>query len=222
VAVQQRRAGDADVGDHATALTWLTEVAHRPATGDPERLVDQLMHARGASMTALGLEPTTVQAQAAAFDEARQRRAAARRAASSELPSAASTEAPSTRPLAAFAWFPAGEYDRRWLGGRPPSRAAAPRRRPHAEYCRALQARLMEAADAGATGMYIARSGSTPCWRACAERGVDPRTRADYAADLARTAGPGDRLAARTQRACWCGSRASTRSARAPKAGGHD
>ena len=126
----------ADVGDHATALTWLTEgLRIALASDDPERLVDQLMHARGACMTALGLEADELQAQAAAFDGARQRERAASRTASRELPPAASTEAASTRPLVvAWAWFPAGEYEQalvRWPGLTEPGNSAEGGR-PHA------------------------------------------------------------------------------------------
>jgi hypothetical protein len=112
--------------------------------------------------------------------------------------------------VVAYAWFPAGEYEQalvRWPGLTEPG-SSAEGGRPHAEYCRALQARLTEAADAGATGLHIApiRVDTLLAW--CAERGADPDdARADYAADLARThpdeviAWPPGRNAS-----CWCGS----------------
>ena len=215
----------ADVRDHETALTWLTEgLRIALATGDPERLVDQLMHERGASMTALGLPADDLQAQAAAFHEARQRDRAARQAARS---APAPREAVPARPLlVAFAWFPAGEYEQaltRWPGLTEPG-SSAEGGRPHADYCRALQARLTEAADAGATSLRIApiRIDALMAW--CAERGVDPDdARADYAADLARTSPdqvitwPPGRNAT-----CWCGStRKYKKCCGAPTAGGH-
>jgi hypothetical protein len=62
----------ADVGDHATALTWLNEgLRIALATDDPERLVGQLVDSRRANMTALGLEADELQARPAAFDEKR-------------------------------------------------------------------------------------------------------------------------------------------------------
>jgi tetratricopeptide (TPR) repeat protein len=218
----------ADVGDHATALTWLTEgLRIALATDDPERLVDQLMNERRASMTALGLQADELQAQAAAFDEARQRERAARRAASRELPAAPVDAMPARPVTVAWAWFPAGEYEQalaRWPGLTEPG-SSAEGGRPHAEYCRALQARLTEAADLGATGMCIApiRVDVLVAW--CTERGVDPDgARADYAADLARTrpdqviAWPPGRNAP-----CWCASsRKYKKCCGAPKAGGHD
>jgi tetratricopeptide (TPR) repeat protein len=217
----------AAVGDHATALTWLTEgLRIALATGDPERLVDQLMHERGACMSALGLEADELQAQAAAFDEAGQRERTARRAARS-APAPRDAAAPAQPLVVAFAWFLAGEYEQalaRWPGLTEPG-SSAEGGRPHAEYCRALQARLMEAADAGATGMRIApiRVDALVAW--CAERGVDPDdARADYAADLARTS-PDEVIAWPPERnaPCWCGSqRKYKRCCGAPKAGGRD
>lgn len=48
----------ADVGDHATALEWLTQGLQRTmADGDPNRLVDQLVELRRESLTALGHDP---------------------------------------------------------------------------------------------------------------------------------------------------------------------
>jgi tetratricopeptide (TPR) repeat protein len=216
----------ADIGENATALTWLTEgLRIALATDDPERLVDQLMELRKASMTALGLEADELQAQAAAFDEARQRERAARRARSVPAPR---DVAASVRPLlVAFAWFPASEYERAlalWPGLTEPG-SSAEGGRPHAAYCRAFQARLTEAADAGAAGLRVApvRIDALLAW--CAERGVDPDdARADYAADLTRTH-PGEVIAWPPGRnaPCWCGSgRKYKKCCGAPKVGGHE
>jgi tetratricopeptide (TPR) repeat protein len=55
-----------DIGDHATALTWLTpgmELALR--TGDPESALEQLLPLRGSCLSALGHEPDDLQTRAA-------------------------------------------------------------------------------------------------------------------------------------------------------------
>jgi tetratricopeptide (TPR) repeat protein len=218
----------AAVGDHATALTWLTEgLRIALATDDPERLVDQLMDERGASMTALGLPADELQDRAGAFHEATQRDRAARHAARG-APAPRDVAAPARPLVVAFAWFPAGEYEQaltRWPGLTEPGGGPAEGGRPYYEYCRALQARLIEAADAGATGLRIAplRVDALVAW--CAERGVDPDdARADYAADLARTS-PDGVIAwpPRRNAACWCGlTRKYKKCCGAPTAGGHD
>ncbi|GAA0913420.1 tetratricopeptide repeat protein [Virgisporangium aurantiacum] len=55
-----------DLGDHATAMSWLTpgvELAIR--TGDPESALDQLVPLRAACQTALGQQPDELQLRAA-------------------------------------------------------------------------------------------------------------------------------------------------------------
>jgi tetratricopeptide (TPR) repeat protein len=55
----------ADIGDHATALPWLTagtELALR--TGDPESALEQLVPLRASCPSAVGDEPDTLQARA--------------------------------------------------------------------------------------------------------------------------------------------------------------
>lgn len=55
-----------DLGDHATALCWLTpglELALR--TGDPESAIEQLQPLRSAALSALGREPDGLQRRAA-------------------------------------------------------------------------------------------------------------------------------------------------------------
>jgi tetratricopeptide (TPR) repeat protein len=59
-----------DIGDHATALTWLTpgmELALR--TGDPESALEQLVPLRGSCLSALGHQPDDLQARAALAQE---------------------------------------------------------------------------------------------------------------------------------------------------------
>ena len=56
------------VGDDATALTWLTDgLALALATGDPERLVDQLHDLRGAALSRLGRPADRLQERATQF-----------------------------------------------------------------------------------------------------------------------------------------------------------
>ncbi len=58
----------ADVGDHETALTWLTDGLNLAlTTGDPERLIDQLRDLRGTVLTRLGRLPDQLQERARAF-----------------------------------------------------------------------------------------------------------------------------------------------------------
>jgi tetratricopeptide (TPR) repeat protein len=58
----------ADVGDDATALTWLTDGLELAlATGDPEQLVDQLHDLRGAALSRLGRPADRLQDRAKAF-----------------------------------------------------------------------------------------------------------------------------------------------------------
>jgi hypothetical protein len=61
-----------DIGDHATALTWLTpgmELALQ--TGDPESALEQLVPLRRSCLSALGHQPDDLQAQAAASAQAK-------------------------------------------------------------------------------------------------------------------------------------------------------
>ena len=58
----------ADVGDDATALTWLTDGLELAlATGDPEHLVDQLLGLRAAALSRLGRPADRLQARALQF-----------------------------------------------------------------------------------------------------------------------------------------------------------
>ena len=59
----------AEVGDHASALTWLDEgVAMALADGDAEHILDQLNGQRNRSRESLGLGPDDLASRAAAFD----------------------------------------------------------------------------------------------------------------------------------------------------------
>lgn len=58
----------ADVGDDATALTWLTDGLELAlATGDPEHLVDQLLNLRGTALSRLGRPADRLQTRAHQF-----------------------------------------------------------------------------------------------------------------------------------------------------------
>jgi len=194
------------IGEHETALEWLTDGLRLALnTGDPERLVDQLVDLRAESLTALGREPDQLQVRG------RNHLAAETGAASTPSWLHPPTPTRGTEPMAvAWAWFPATEYAqalRRWPGLAEPGGPAAGGR-DHAAYCRAMHAKLVEAAEAGMTSVHIAPIRIRPYLAWCAEHGHDPGdARATYAADLARThpeqliAWPPARNAP-----CWCGS----------------
>ena len=180
----------AAVGDHATALAWLTDGMRIALdSGDPERLVDQLIDLRRTSMTQLSLEPDDLQARAADFHATRERDTRQRILRTAAPATGATNPAAVPRPVA-WSWFPADEYDQalaQWPTLTEPGAPAAAGR-PHAEYCRALQVKLAEAADAGMTSIRIApiRVDALLAW--CAERREDPRdARSGYAAALAQT-----------------------------------
>ncbi|GAA1637137.1 SEC-C metal-binding domain-containing protein [Actinoplanes couchii] len=218
----------AAVGDHVTALAWLTDGMRIALdSGDPERLVPQLIDLRRASMTELGLEADDLQARAVDFHAERERDSR-QRILRTAAPAAGTGYRAATGPmLVAWSWFPAEEYAEalaRWpelteAGG------VASGGRTHAEYCRAMQVKLAEAADSGATRVSIApiRVGDFLAW--CAERGENPgEARAGYAADFARTR-PEQLISWPPGRnePCWCGSaRKYKKCCGAPRTGDHD
>lgn len=202
----------ADVGDHATALTWLTDGLRIAVdSGDPDRLVPQLIDLRGDSMTALGVEPDDLQAQALAFHAARQSDAEQRVLRTVAPPFAATNPAlPVARPPV-WSWFPASQFGQalaQWPGLATPPDGLATGGRSHAEYCRALQAKLVEAADAGVPSIRIAPIHVDDLLAWCAEHGEDPaQARPGYVTALAHDHSeqliswpPG------RNEACWCGS----------------
>jgi tetratricopeptide (TPR) repeat protein len=185
-------------GDHATALEWLTEGLRIALDGgDPERLVGQLSELRVESLAALDRPGDELQQRAEAF--------------------LAEQKARTRRPLTAldpvrvaWAWFPADEYDRAlrmWPDLAEPG-GPAEGGRDHAGYCRAMQARLVQAAEAGATGIRIApiRIDEFLAW--CAGHDKDPgEARAGYAASM-NLHSPAELIAWPSGRnqPCWCGS----------------
>ncbi len=164
----------ADVGDHSTALAWLTDGLRLAIdTDDPERLVAQLAGLRRECQDALSLPADDLQAEAAQFVQAaeecdRKRRELLHERHLDRLQATLDEQrqrderarvAPGRMPdTVAWSWFPADEYPlalRRWPGLTEPG-GLAENNRPHPEYCRALQAKLVEASDAGMTGIRIA------------------------------------------------------------------
>jgi tetratricopeptide (TPR) repeat protein len=196
----------AHAGDHAAALVWLTDgLTLALSAGDPEHLVGQLAEFRGASLTALDQSPDEMQRRAEAFLAA----GPASRRRGAPQPQRHVPAAPAAQPMAvAWAWFPAGEYAealRRWPDLAEPG-GPAEGGRDHAGYCRAMQAKLIQAAEAGMTGIRIApiRIADYLAW--CADKDEDPaQARAAFAADLARSR-PGEliRWPPGRNEPCWC------------------
>ncbi|MEV6348425.1 SEC-C metal-binding domain-containing protein [Actinoplanes sp. NPDC051851] len=221
----------AAVDDHATALAWLTDGMRIALdSGDPERLIPQLIGLRRTSMTQLGMEADDLQARAADFHAEREgesRLRIQRTMAPAAAPAPVAGHRVAAGPmLVALAWFPADEYDEalaRWPELTEPGGAAAGGR-SHAEYCRIMQVKLAEAADTGAARVSIAPIWIDALLAWCAERGGNPgEARAAYAADLARTRPeqlidwpPG------RNEPCWCGSaRKYKKCCGAPRTGDH-
>ncbi|MCM4084948.1 SEC-C metal-binding domain-containing protein [Paractinoplanes hotanensis] len=201
----------AAVGDHVTALAWLTDgMSIALDSGDPERLIPQLIDLRRTSMTQLDMEADDLQARAADFHAERERDSRQRILRTAAPAAVTGWRAAATPMLVALSWFPAEEYDEalaRWPALTEPGGAAAGGR-SHAEYCRAMQVKLAEAADSGMARVSIApiRVDALLSW--CAERGENPgEARAGYAADLARTR-PEQLISWPPGRnePCWCGS----------------
>ncbi|GLZ02019.1 SEC-C metal-binding domain-containing protein [Actinoplanes sp. NBRC 103695] len=217
----------AAAGDHVTALAWLTDgMRIALGSGDPERLIPQLIDLRRTSMTELGMEADDLQARAVNFHAERERDSRQRILRTAAPAPVAGHRAPASPMLVALAWFPAEEYDEalaRWPELTEPGGAAAGGR-SHAEYCRAMQVKLAEAANTGAARVSIApiRVDALLAW--CADRDENPgKARATYAADLARTRPeqlidwpPG------RNEPCWCGSaRKYKKCCGAPRTGDH-
>lgn len=119
-----------------------------------------------------------------------------------------------TEARVALAWFPAGDYEQAvalWPDLAASDNVAGPDGPvPHPQYCRTLQRKLVEFADAGIPGLAIAPLRVAPFTAWCTENAKEPdsaETRAEYAAHLASSADP-DVLSwppARNEH-CWCGS----------------
>jgi tetratricopeptide (TPR) repeat protein len=202
----------AAIGDHSTALEWLTAgLALALDSDDPERLVGQLADLRLASLAEVGSGPDDLQATAEAFlaqPRRKQTRHAVPRLTFEGDPAAFAGQAVTE---IAWAWFPASEYAealRRWPELTEPGGPAAGGR-SHAAYCRAMESGLRTAADAGMTGLEIAPLHLDEFSAWCETRDTDRvEARAGYAAELARARDP--RLVSwppARNGLCWCGSR---------------
>ncbi|BBX50339.1 hypothetical protein GCM10009645_36880 [Mycolicibacterium poriferae] len=202
----------ADIGDYRTALDWLTDglqLALR--TSDPERLVDQLADLRKVCLDQLGWPTDALQDQAATFlrEQAETRKARSAR----PEPRAPELSGGGIGAMA-FAWFPAGDYEKAvtlWPEFAASANVAGPDGPvPHPQYCRTLQRVLIDYETAGMRKMVIAPVQVAPFSEWCAEHGHEPDsagTRAEYAAHLAQA---GDRPTVAWPPArnhpCWCGS----------------
>lgn len=113
---------------------WHTSTPVATSQNYPDRLIDQLIGLRCASMTVLGLVPDDLQTRATEFLAARTRDAHQRLLRTmAPLPRDLGPRPviPTPRPdSVAWAWFPSSEYDRAL--------------RPHVEYCRALHGKLVD------------------------------------------------------------------------------
>ena len=193
----------ADVGDDATALTWLTDGLELAlGTGDPERLVDQLRNLRGAALSRLDRPADRLQGRATHFLATATRTG-------HRFAAPPSTTPPSDRPAApspfrrppttvdqaprqevepadaavvggrvrtlALAWFPADHYP------------AALRRWPeltaegaardavdHAAYNRVLERTLRDYAEAGLPRLAISPIRIPDYLAWCTGRSIDP------------------------------------------------
>ena len=218
------------IGEHETALDWLTRALELAvATGDPERLVDQLRHLRAASLTALSrdedelqtIEPVRPKAPpgktAQLVDDVKQMSSDRRE--------------PTGLMRLNVAWLPAGEY-RDWPTMWPDladSDLVLDEEHggsvPHAVYCRRMEQRLRELRDSGAARLMITplRAADFAQWAAEHEPdGDDPaQLRARYAADLGRDPSRTIPWPPGRNEPCWCGSgRKYKKCCAAPGSGG--
>ncbi|MGV9799601.1 SEC-C metal-binding domain-containing protein [Mycobacterium sp. NPDC003449] len=201
----------ADVGEHDTALGWLTDGLRLTLhTGDPELLMKQLADQRQTCLDELRLPADELQREAATFLRAREQAAPWRPPEST--PARRANEDP-VGPTA-LAWFPAGDYEQAvwlWPDFAQSDLIATPDGPlPHAQYCRELQLKLVSYSDTGFPTLMVApiRIAAFTAW--CAEEGHHPDTpdsRAEYAAHLT-AAGSAEVIPwppGRNDR-CWCGS----------------
>lgn len=192
------------IGEHELALSWLTrglELAVR--TGDPERLVGQLRDLRAESLAKLGRAPDELQSAAPAVAEPERRG------------SPVTTRDSSTLPPVALAWLPADEYaewPQRWpdLADSPLMHDENGEPVTHAVYCRRMEGRLRDHAEAGMSRLSVVpvRSDEFLPWVAeYAPDAQDPsQLRAQYAADVTRDPSRTVTWPPGRNEPCWCGS----------------
>jgi tetratricopeptide (TPR) repeat protein len=203
----------AEIGEHELAVAWLGDgIKLAIDDDDPEGIVAQLSDLRRRSLQALGREPDDVDRSAAAFLENWQNR---KRRSSTSFGAVADVLTAQDAPISrrsnrggeiavAFAWFPAGEYERaieRW-----PSLAEDWAGVPHAEYCARMDGhvKFMRAHGIAVRAISPIVVDEFIAW--CDEHTEDPEhARAPYAAhQLAHGQAipwPPGRNAP-----CWCGS----------------
>ncbi len=227
----------ADVGDDAAALAWLTDGLELAlATGDPERLVDQLHDLRGAALTRLGRPADRLQERATQFlatptptghrftappmstppsDERpvpspfQRPRTTTQEVPLHEIEPADEAGAGRRIRTLALAWFPADQYLaalRRWP--ELTAEGTAKDAVDHAAYNGALERTLRDYAEAGLTRLAIApiRIPDYLAW--CTDRGTDPATPTTRANYAADLARQGGAVGWPPARnqPCWCGS----------------
>lgn len=192
------------IGEHELALSWLTrglELAVR--TGDPERLVGQLRDLRAESLAKLGRAPDELQSAAPAV------------AAPERRGSPITARESSSLPPVALAWLPADEYaewPQRW-----PDLADSPLMHDdngepvtHAVYCRRMEGRLRNHAEAGMSRLSLVPVRSDELLPWVAEYTPDEQDpsplRAQYAADVARDPSRTVTWPPGRNEPCWCGS----------------
>jgi hypothetical protein len=114
----------------------------------------------------------------------------------------------------ALAWLPAGDYEQAvqlWPELAASDLVAGPDGPlPHSLYCRAMQRKLVEFAEAGWPELAIAPVRVAPFTEWCIDRGHQPdsaATRAEYASQLAARGDPGvTPWPPGRNDPCWCGS----------------
>lgn len=156
-------------GHHATALSWLTGGLQLALdSGDPNRLVDQLAHHRQGSLTALNQAKDELQTRAATV-LTEQHDSPAGPASHWAVPPvthgvgpAGPATPPAGTPRAAWAWFPADQYQHAldaWPDLADHDLVTGPDggQVSHPQYCRRMQHRLTAAAQ---PGMRIEACGS--------------------------------------------------------------
>jgi tetratricopeptide (TPR) repeat protein len=210
----------ADIGEHETALAWLTDGLELALhTNDPERLVEQLAELRATSLQALGQPIDELQQRALSFQhEQAQIRAARKAALESAADSDWSAQEHSDTTVhgvtgLAWAWLPADDYVmalQLWPDLADSALVAGPDGPvPHAQYCRALQAQLVAAAQVGCPQLKVAplRVAAFRQWCAKHDQTPDSAARAQYVAqrDAANDPTMIPWPPGRNQ-PCWCGS----------------
>lgn len=192
------------IDEHELALPWLTrglELAIR--SGDPERLVGQLRDLRAEALAKLGRAPDELQRAAPAVAKPERRG------------SPATARDSSTLPPVALAWLPADEYaewPQRWpdLADSPLMHDENGKPVTHAVYCRRMEGRLRDHAEAGMSRLSVVpvRSDEFVPW--VAENAPDEhdpsQLRAQYAAHVSRDPSRAISWPPGRNDPCWCGS----------------